>query len=91
MPLLRGLAGPEYNILKVAGSSLGYKHLPEIRIRISEALSGDKSPLFGKIYSPEMRAKMSEALTGKIATQLTKEKMSEAHTGKIYRKKLSLR
>lgn len=38
-----------------------------------------------------MRAKMSEALTGKIATQLTKEKMSEAHTGKIYRKKLSLR
>jgi len=34
---------------------------------------------------------MSEALTGKIATQLTKEKMSEAHTGKIYRKKLSLR
>jgi hypothetical protein len=38
-----------------------------------------------------MRAKMSEALTGKIAIQLTKEKMSEAHTGKIYRKKLSLR
>ena len=82
MPFLRGLAGPKYNILKVAGSSLGYKHLPEIRIRINEALSGDKSPLFGKIYPPEMRAKMSEALTGKIATQLTKEKMSEAHTGK---------
>jgi hypothetical protein len=48
------LAAPKYNIQKIADNYLGQKHLPEIPIRISEALSGNKNPLFGKIYSPEM-------------------------------------
>lgn len=48
------LLKPEYNILKIAGSSLGFKHSEETRAKISE--SGK-----GKIISELTKAKMSES------------------------------
>ena len=82
---------PKYNILKVAGNSLGYNHLPETRIRISEALSGDKSPMFGTILSKETKLKRSEALTGKVMLESTKAKISKGHIGKILSKETKLK
>jgi hypothetical protein len=36
------LLKPEYNILPIAGSSLGYKHTEESKAKISKALKGHK-------------------------------------------------
>jgi group I intron endonuclease len=47
-----------YNILKMAGSLLGFKHSEESIAIISKALKGKN---LGKLYSPETKAKMSEA------------------------------
>src|SRR5579871_707953 len=39
---------PLYNILKIVGSSLGYKHSAETLLKMSEAKKGVKNPMFGK-------------------------------------------
>jgi group I intron endonuclease len=67
------LLGPEYNILKTAGSSFGYKHTAETLAKLrgrtlSEeakanmvgpraSMIGDKHPMFGKTHSEEIRKK----------------------------------
>lgn len=56
-------AGGEYNILKVAGSSLNHKHTKETKMKISESLIGvcvkDKSSLFGHTATEETKILMS--------------------------------
>jgi len=42
------LLKPKYNILKKAGSSLGYKHTDDTRAKISSSMSGENHPMFGK-------------------------------------------
>jgi group I intron endonuclease len=49
------LIKPKYNILKIAGSSLGYKHTEESFIKFS----GENHPLFGKTHSPNTIIKLS--------------------------------
>jgi hypothetical protein len=39
---------PEYNILKKAGSSLGYKHSEEFLAKMSLANSGARNPMHGR-------------------------------------------
>src|SRR5690606_9917718 len=51
---------PEYHILKVAGSSLGYKHSAELIAKFS----GENHPLFGKSPTEQTLLKMSETLKG---------------------------
>lgn len=46
---------PEYNILKKAGNTLGYKHTESTKAKLSEAA-------FGRIHSLETIARISEAL-----------------------------
>ncbi len=58
------LLQPEYNILKIAGSSLGYKHTQYSKEKMSEAKLGSKHTLFGKTLSEETKAKMSAAKEG---------------------------
>jgi group I intron endonuclease len=48
---------PEYNLLKIAGSSLGYKHSEESLAKMSEAMTG-------KTLSAETKTLISEALSG---------------------------
>jgi group I intron endonuclease len=54
---------PKYNILKIAGSSLGYIHSQVSKQKRSKALKGVyvgiKSPLFGKNHTIETKNKMS--------------------------------
>jgi Cytochrome C oxidase subunit II, transmembrane domain/GIY-YIG catalytic domain/NUMOD3 motif len=54
---------PQYNILKKAGSSQGYKHSEETKVKISKSLKGfyvnEKSALFGRIHTEETELKLS--------------------------------
>lgn len=62
------LLKPTYNILTVAGSSLGVKRTEETKLKISKALSflpnGVNHPMFGKVLSEEIKAKMRIAKLG---------------------------
>nr|YP_009722256.1 hypothetical protein [Morchella importuna]QGN66658.1 hypothetical protein [Morchella importuna] len=57
------LLKPEYNILKIAGSSLGFKHSEDTKAKISKSLKGiyvgKNSALFGRVHSEETKALMS--------------------------------
>jgi group I intron endonuclease len=75
---------PEYNILKIAGSSLGALHTEQTKTKISEALKGENHPFFGKTHTEETLAKMSgenNHFHGKSHTPEAKAKMSVAKTG----------
>jgi hypothetical protein len=50
-----------YNILKEAGSSLGFSHSVESLALMSEAKAGENHPNFGKTHSAETKALMSTA------------------------------
>lgn len=72
---------PEYNILKKAGSPLGYKHTEETIAKIALALKGEKHPMFGKLHSEETLAFMSRTHLGKKISEETRKKISEALKG----------
>ena len=63
---------PQYNILKIAGSSLGFKQSEVTKEKISKAFKGiyypsgegDKSALFGRTHTEETKKKMSLSRTG---------------------------
>jgi len=58
---------PEYNIRKLAGSQLGYRHTEETRKKMSLAKMGNTYAKGCKGHSPtaETRAKLSAAMRGK--------------------------
>jgi group I intron endonuclease len=58
------LLNPEYNVLQVAGSSLGFKHSEETLKKFRE-----------RKYSEETRAKLSEAHKGKPLSEKALEKL----------------
>jgi predicted GIY-YIG superfamily endonuclease len=51
--------GPEYNILKTAGSLLGFKHSAESIAKMGRL--GESNPFFGKTHSPKTTTLMSVA------------------------------
>lgn len=53
------LLKPEYNILKVAGSTLGFKHSKATKIKMSIINTGANHPLYGKTPSYETRVKIA--------------------------------
>ena len=68
-----------------------YGFTEETRKKISESMTGEKNPFYGKHHSEETRKKISESMTGeknplygKHHSEDTKRKMSEAHKEKIY-------
>ena len=78
--------GPQYNILKIAGSSLGHTLSEETKTKISKALKGvyigNQSYWFGKSLNEETKKLMSlkkvgvnNPLYGKIHSEKTKELM----------------
>jgi group I intron endonuclease len=77
---------PEYNILQVAGSCLGFNHSDETKEKISNTLKGVKK-------SEEHVKNIRKCQKGKIVSEETKEKLSKAydnrrdrpgHTSKIF-------
>lgn len=84
---------PQYNILKIAGSSLGFNHSEETKAKISKALKGiyigDKSALFGRLHREDTKDLMSlkkagknNPLYGKIHSEDTKDLMREKALGR---------
>lgn len=67
-----------YNIQK------GGKHsemAEETRQKISEAMTGEKNPFFGKTHSEETKQKIAKARTGTTTAEEVKQKMSDAKKG----------
>lgn len=60
---------PEYNILTVAGSSLGYKHTEESLAK----MSGANHHFFGQTHKPEAKALMSEAKAGQNIQRMVEQ------------------
>jgi len=70
------LLEPEYNILKIAGSTLGFRHSEATKVQMSINNTGVNNPLFGKKHSYETRKKIGESLklniTPKVMTTETR-------------------
>jgi group I intron endonuclease len=83
---------PEYNTLKIAGSSLGHKMTEETKTKISKSLKGiyikEKSALYGRIHTEEIKAIMSlkkykenNPLFGKTHSEETKKLIRQKALG----------
>ena len=57
---------PEYNILQVAGSSLGHKHKDEVRLAMSVSRTGSGNHFYGKSHTVETRSLMAVAKGGGV-------------------------
>ena len=84
---------PQYNILKIAGSSKGFNHSDETKAKISKALKGiyigEKSALFGSLKTEETKQLMSlkkagenNPLYGKFHKEETKNLMKQKALGR---------
>lgn len=61
----------------------GYKHTQKA-IQKMRGRTGEKSPMFGKPKSAEVKLKISQAKTGKKQTEEFKKKISEGFKGRIF-------
>lgn len=76
------------NILSKGGSSLGYTHTTESRLKMSELKAGELNSMFNKNHSEETKKAISLAMktrggSQRKQTEETKVKISEAHKGKV--------
>ena len=56
------LLKPEYNICKIAGSTLGKMHSESTKEKIRNSLTGNNNPNYGKHHSYETRKKIGKAI-----------------------------
>jgi group I intron endonuclease len=93
---------PQYNILKIAGSSLNFKHSDETKAKISKSLKGiyvkEKSVLIGRKHLKETKELMSlkkadqnNPFYGKIHNDKTKELMRQLALGRIHSEETKLK
>jgi group I intron endonuclease len=86
---------PQYNILKIAGSSQDFKHSEETKTKISKSLKGiyvkEKSALFGRSHTEETKklmslkkAKGNNPLFGKTHSKDSIELMRQMALGRIH-------
>ncbi len=76
-----GLLKPEYNILKTAGSSLGYKHQEEARKKISDSHKEfwNSNPMSEEERNKRMKAvRAARTILGKKHEEETKRRISAA-------------
>ena len=76
-----------YNVLKIAGNSLGYIHSEETLAKMSKALSGENNPRYGITsftHTADTIAKMSEAHKGKTISAETRALISAVKGTAIY-------
>lgn len=73
---------PEYNICKVAGSMLGYKHSKENCDKISKRMKGTKIWVNRK-HREDSKLKMSESAKANPQTYWQDKTLTEAHKDKI--------
>lgn len=71
---------PEYNICKVAGNTLGYKHDGVAKAKMSIANAGNKRML-GKTHSEKAKQKMRDKAVLRKHTEATKAKIAKSAAG----------
>lgn len=71
---------PEYNILKFANSSTGYKH----REDTLENIRGVHNHFYGKTHTEDSRAKMTESKLGDKLSEKTREKIRDSMKGRKF-------
>lgn len=82
------LLKPNYNILKTAGSSFGYKHTEETLAKMRERNHSEETKskigktLKGRTLSEETKTKMGNVKKGKTVSEETKAKISASKKGK---------
>jgi group I intron endonuclease len=79
---------PAYNLLQIAGNSLGLTHTEESKQKMSDAKTGAKHPMFGKkgALNPmfgskptiETRKQISDSLKGRAISEETRKRLSAA-------------
>jgi len=73
-----------YNLNKIAGSMLGYKHSEETKLKFKDRIYTDEIKLNmrigqkGKKYSQETKDKLSKIRKGRIVSEETRERMRQA-------------
>lgn len=93
---------PQYNILKIAGSSLKFKHSEITKARISKSLKGiyvkEKSALFGNLHTEETKRLMSlkklkesNPLFRKTHSENSKELMKQKALGRKHSENIKLK
>lgn len=86
---------PQYNILKIAGSSQDFKHSEDTKAKISKSLKGiyikEKSALFGRFHTEKTKklmslkkAKENNPLFGKTHNKDTIELIKQKALGKLH-------
>lgn len=81
---------PEFNLLKIAGSFIEFKHTEASKAKLSEAMKGDNyhQRMLGRNHSIETKTKISIANKGKLLniprTEETKAKSSATQGTAIY-------
>lgn len=75
---------PEYNIAPVAGSALGRPCSPETRRKLSEALSGERHPNYGRAFSEAHCRNLAEAQKGRPCTAEMRKKISDSLKGQAF-------
>ncbi len=82
---------PEMNVLRVAGSSIGYKHTEETKSKFhlrrktpmtAELLAKRSATMKGRKISAEHKAKVQAAKIGRPRSQICKENLRKAMLGK---------
>lgn len=68
---------PEYNILKKAGSLIGFKHTEESKIKMSDSAKG-------RTFTDEFKEKMRILFTGKKRDKSIGEKISKTNKGRVF-------
>jgi group I intron endonuclease len=82
------ILSPNYNILKKAGSWLGFNHSEGTKLKLSEMNKGENHPMFGRNHSPETLALISKnharPWLGKSVSAETKDKISKSLYKKVF-------
>jgi group I intron endonuclease len=73
---------PEYNLLKIAGNSLGYKHTEASKLKITLSKKGKKMSIETRELLSNLFKGENNPFYGKKHTELMKKKLSESRKGK---------
>lgn len=85
------LLKPEYNVLKIAGSSLGFKHSLKTRAQMSLNNTGVNHPLYGKNHTHDTKIKLGKVKRSNLTINIEPNIFTDVNTSKWLSRCASLR